>query len=89
MSGRFRNVVPGEVGGLWEAFLVGGAGSIVATLHEVDPRAARDVAVGFHSRWPDKGRTRGAALREAQLAVRAERPATRDWAAHVLIGDAY
>lgn len=88
MSGRFRGKLAGEVGGLWEALMVSGATSLVASLHEVDPAAARDVAQGFYSHWPGAGATRGEALRQAQLAVRAERPEHEHWAAHVLIGDA-
>ncbi|MFO0956420.1 MAG: CHAT domain-containing protein [Isosphaeraceae bacterium] len=87
MSGRFRGRLGGEVGGLWEALLLAGATSIVATLHEVDPGSASDLALAFYEGWLHVGLGRAEALRRAQLEVRRTRPDPARWAAHLLIGD--
>lgn len=87
MSGRFRQRLDGEVGGLWEAWLLAGATSIVATLHEVDPSSARDLALAFYRRRLHDGLGAAEALRQAQLEVRETRPDPAHWAAHLLIGD--
>lgn len=87
MSGRFQSRLEGEVGGLWEAWILAGATAIVATLHEVDPGAARDVAIAFYEGWLNAGLRPAEALRRAQLEVRRSRPDPAQWAAHLLIGD--
>jgi CHAT domain-containing protein len=71
--------------GLVRAFLLAGAGRVVASLWPVDDR----ITAGFMARLYAAlaaGRPPAAALRSAQLAVRAEHPQPIHWAAFALFG---
>ena len=79
---------PGEgVLGMTTAFLAAGARTVVASLWKVDDRTTSDLMIEFYGGL-EAGLTAGAALREAQRAVRARRPAPFYWAGFVIVGDA-
>jgi tetratricopeptide (TPR) repeat protein len=88
LSGRFESALPGEFGGFWEAFLRAGAATLVAPLTHVDPYAASELALDFHTQRLAAKATKAEALRHAQLSVRARHPSPEAWASHVLVGDA-
>jgi CHAT domain-containing protein len=78
----------GLIGIAW-AFMVAGCPRTVATLTKVDSLAARELMVSFHRRMSaDRMRGSAAALRDAQLAMLADRRHAHPfyWASFVLIG---
>lgn len=87
LSGRFEEVLPGEIGGFWEAFLRAGTSTLIAPLTAVKPDHASALALGFHRRRLGPGVGKAEAFREAQLDLRRTHPESEAWAAHVLVGD--
>ena len=73
--------------GLRRAFALAGARAVIMTLWEVPDRYTRDVIVGFYERALSGDRGRSVALREAQLALKEERPDPYFWGAFVCEGD--
>jgi len=88
LSGTFTPGLRNEAGGFWQAFLIGGTSSLLATLTIVDPRMASELVAGFYEHWLRGGRGKGRALAAAQQAMLAEGRSPEDWATHILIGDA-
>ncbi len=88
-SSAGTSVLFGEgVQGLASAFLSAGVPTVIATLWPVDDQATAELVERFY-RAMGRGASAGAALREAQLAVRAH-VATRHpffWAGFVLVGE--
>jgi tetratricopeptide (TPR) repeat protein len=83
VSGTFKTLLRAEVQGFWRAFLVAGASAIVATLVEVDPACAQQIAESFYAELLG-GKTKAESLRSAQLSLRTN---SHLWASHILIGD--
>jgi len=81
-------LIGGEVGGFWEAFLFVGANSLVTTLAFVNPVSAHALAREFYREWRN-GLTKAEALRRAQLRMRQQYGDAQDWASHILVGDHY
>jgi CHAT domain-containing protein len=75
-----------EVVGLTRAFFFAGTPSIIASLWSVDDRPTEMLMECFYTRLQD-GTGNAAALRQAQLDVRAEYPNPYYWAGFVLSGD--
>jgi CHAT domain-containing protein len=48
LSGTFTPGLRNEAGGFWQAFLIGGTSSLLATLTIVDPRMASELVAGFY-----------------------------------------
>jgi CHAT domain-containing protein len=88
LSGTFTPGLRDEAGGFWQAFLIGGTSSLVATLTIVHPRMASELVAGFYEHWLRDGRGKGEALAAAQQAMLADGRPPEDWATHILIGDA-
>jgi CHAT domain-containing protein len=88
LSGTFTAAMKNEVGGFWQAFLVAGAATLVATLTPVDPRRATELVTDFYDHWLGDGLGRAQALRAAQRAMLSAGRGPEDWATHILIGDA-
>ncbi len=86
-SAGFRVRLGSEVGGFWQAFIVAGAKSLVATLFFVDPTYAQRIAADFYRLWQTKKLTKAEALRQVQIAMIGEGIDFRHWASHALIGD--
>lgn len=72
--------------GIAAAFFAAGARSLVASIWEVDDRVTADLMEGFYAGLAD-GKSVAAALREAQLEIRQEKPHPFYWAGFVVIGD--
>jgi CHAT domain-containing protein len=75
--------------GLVRGFLFAGARRVVASLWPVEDRATAELMVRFYRAMETQGLRPAAALRAAQLEIRAERR-WRDpyfWASFVLVGD--
>jgi CHAT domain-containing protein len=87
LSGSFRPTMKNEVGGFWQAFLVAGAASLVATLTKVDPWPASELVAGFYDHWLGGGLGRARALQAAQRAMLAAGRGPDEWATHIVIGD--
>lgn len=79
----------GDLFGLSQAFLQAGAASLVASLWPVPDEATRELMIGFY-RQLLAGQSKAAALRAAQLTLRAGLAHAHPWrwAGFVLIGDA-
>jgi CHAT domain-containing protein len=75
-----------DVVGLTRGLLYAGVSSIVSSLWSVDDLATRDLMVGLYSNLA--GMDKAEALRQAQLAVKKQRPHPFFWAAFVLTGNA-
>lgn len=88
LSGTFTPGLRDEAGGFWQAFLIGGTSSLVATLTIVHPQVASELVAGFYEHWLRDGRGKGEALAAAQQAMLADGRPPEDWATHILIGDA-
>ena len=73
--------------GLRRAFALAGAQTVIMTLWEVPDRYTKEVIVGFYNRALPRTQGRSAALREAQLALKKQRPDPRFWGAFVCEGD--
>lgn len=74
--------------GLRRALVVAGAETVVTSLWKVDDEATRDLMVAYYGAL-ERGGGRGDALRQAQLAMRAD-PARRHpyfWATFIAVGD--
>lgn len=69
---------------LENAFLFAGAGSVVASLWDVDDSATAKLMTAFYERLPREERAR--ALQEAQKTVKAELPHPYFWASFILVG---
>jgi len=74
-----------EWAGLVRAFLLAGAGRVVASLWPVDDRVTARFMAGFH-RALAQGEAPAAALRQAQLSLRGQHPHPFHWAAFALYG---
>jgi hypothetical protein len=75
--------------GLNRAFIYAGTPSVVASLWSVEDEATMELMVAFYDYLENKGYTKGAALRQAQIDV-LQNPATAHpyyWAGFVLTGD--
>jgi CHAT domain-containing protein len=88
LSAAFTPGLRDEAGGFWQAFLIGGTSSLVATLTKVDPRTASELVAGFYEHWLRGGLSKGQALAATQRAMLSAGRPPEDWAAHILIGDA-
>lgn len=84
-TGRFDAARGDEVLGLVRAFLVAGAGRVLAAGWPVDDAATRGFMAAFHGRLA-AGEGAAAALRAAQAATRASHPHPAHWAAFSLWG---
>jgi tetratricopeptide (TPR) repeat protein len=75
--------------GLSRGFIYAGTPSILATLWSVDDKSTAIVMKNFYSNWLKKGMTKPAALRQAQLSLKAipEYSHPFYWAPFVMIGD--
>jgi hypothetical protein len=87
LSGVFGRTVPNEPGGFWQAFLLAGATSLVATLVRVEPRRASELVTGFYDEWLGRGADKAIALQSAQLKMLRSGVAPQYWATHILVGD--
>ncbi|MDT0641397.1 CHAT domain-containing protein [Zunongwangia sp. F363] len=87
MSGRFRLQEGVAIGGFWEAFLHAGATSIIATLAEVHPKDAEQLAQSFYRIWLKGNITKARALQMAQQELREKNTDSFHWARYILIGD--
>jgi CHAT domain-containing protein len=85
-----RSVVGGgdELLGLMRSFLAAGAASLVTTLWAVEDRSTASLMHNFYSRLV-AGKTKGAALRSAQLALMKDPDYSHPyfWAPFFLVGD--
>ena len=84
-----RPLAGGGLGSFARACLSAGAGAVIASGQRIDDEAAGELARRFYRHWLD-GWTIAAALRAAQLEIRAERPEWAHpfyWATYRLIGD--
>jgi CHAT domain-containing protein len=72
--------------GLQRAFILAGAKTLVMSLWSVPDEPTRELMEDFYQRVLS-GRPRAAALREAQLALRAKYPDPYYWGAFVCLGD--
>lgn len=88
LSGTFTPGLRDEAGGFWQAFLIGGTSSLIATLTTVHPRMASELVAGFYEHWLRDGQGKGQALAATQQAMLADGRPPEDWATHILIGDA-
>lgn len=88
LSATFTPGLRDEAGGFWQAFLISGTSSLIATLTTVHPRLASELVAGFYEHWLQDGRGKAHALATAQRAMLAAGRAPEDWATHILIGDA-
>ena len=75
--------------GLSRGFLDAGARNVVASLWQVPDRATAELMTAFYRAFLERGAAPAAALREAQLAVRARRGWSEPyhWASFILIGE--
>ena len=73
--------------GLRRAFSLAGAQTVIMTLWEVPDQYTKDVIVGFYDRALPGSQGRSAALREAQLALKKQRPDPYFWGAFVCEGE--
>ncbi len=73
--------------GLRRAFSLAGAQTVIMTLWEVPDRYTKDVIVGFYDRALSGAQCRSSALREAQLALKEQRPDPYFWGAFVCEGE--
>ena len=87
LSGVFGRTVPNEPGGFWQAFLLAGATSLVATLAMVEPRRASELVIGFYDEWLGRGADKAIALQAAQLKMHRNGVRPEYWATHILVGD--
>jgi hypothetical protein len=87
LSGAFARTVPNEAGGFWNAFLLAGAASLVATLTKVEPGRASELVVAFYEEWLGRGAGKAAALQAAQRRMLAAGVGPEHWATHILVGD--
>ncbi len=74
-----------EIFGITRAFLVAGAERVVASLCAVDDAAAARTMIAFYGAL-NRGASAGAAMREAQLAVRELEAHPYYWASFALVG---
>ncbi len=74
-----------EVIGLTRAFLYAGARAVVSSLWDVDDATTAEFMQSFYAHWRS-GRSRGAALRAAQLEAREQHPHPYFWAPFQLAG---
>jgi len=88
LSAAFTPGLRDEAGGFWQAFLISGTSSLVATLTTVDPLTASELVAGFYERWLRGGLSKGEALAATQRSMLSAGRPPADWAAHILIGDA-
>jgi CHAT domain-containing protein len=84
-TGLGRKVGGDDLVGMTRGFLYAGASNIVASLWEVDDAATMALMQGFYRRLL-AGQPKRAALREAQLELRARFPDPLHWAAFYLTG---
>ena len=75
------------VAGLSRAFLAAGARQVVVSLWKVPDRQTRELMVEFHRFYHNSG-SAAAALRRAQLKMRAKYPDPYYWAAFIAVGSA-
>jgi len=87
LSGVFGRTVPNEPGGFWQAFLLAGATSLVATLAMVEPRRASELVIGFYDEWLGRGADKAIALQTAQQKMLHNGVRPEYWATHILVGD--
>ena len=80
------NTEGNELFGIARGFLYAGAPSLIGSLWPVQDEQTAQLMVAFYSALR-QGLGTAAALREAQLAVRAEHPNPYHWAAFTVIGD--
>lgn len=75
--------------GLSQGFLDAGARNVVASLWQVPDRATAELMSAFYGAFLERGAAPAAALREAQLAVRARRGWSEPyhWASFLLMGE--
>ncbi|HEX5718995.1 MAG TPA: CHAT domain-containing tetratricopeptide repeat protein [Thermoanaerobaculia bacterium] len=75
--------------GLSQGFLDAGARNVVASLWQVPDRATAELMTAFYRSYLQRGTPPAAALREAQLAVRARRGWSEPyhWASFILMGE--
>lgn len=73
--------------GLRRAFAFAGARSVIMTLWEVPDRSTRDIVVKFYALALSGSVDRASALREAQLALKKQRPDPYFWGAIVCEGE--
>ena len=75
--------------GLSQGFLDAGARNVVASLWQVPDRATAELMTAFYRSYLQRGAAPAAALREAQLAVRARRGWSEPyhWASFILLGE--
>ena len=87
LSGVFGRTVPNEPGGFWQAFLLAGATSLVATLAMVEPRRASELVTGFYDEWLGRGADKATALQLTQQKMLRNGVRPQYWATHILVGD--
>ena len=75
-----------DIIGLNRAFLYAGAASVLASLWNVNDSATKDLMSAFYKHL-QRGQSKAAALRLAQIETRAQYPQPYYWAAFVLTGD--
>jgi CHAT domain-containing protein len=84
-SGRSQVIAGDEILGLTRAFLVAGAATLVVSLWIVQDEAAATLMAAWYARLGE-GLCPAAALRAAQLALKADYPHPYYWAPFVLVG---
>jgi CHAT domain-containing protein len=84
-AARMPDDSPAEGLGVAHAFLVAGAGAVVATSRPAGDKLAGRIMAGLYREWPGGGEVSLAdALRRAELAARRETP-EEDWASFRLL----
>jgi len=72
--------------GLRRSFAIAGAKTLVMSMWQVPDLETKELMIDFYTRLKD-GKGRAAALREAQLAIKAVKPNPRYWGAFICQGD--
>lgn len=84
VSGSYIHVLPSEIGGFWEAFLLSGVRTVISTLSYVNPADAHEISMSFYESWLN-GMNKAEALRTAQLRIKNR--GENNWATHIILGD--
>jgi CHAT domain-containing protein len=84
-SGRSEVMVGDEMIGLSRAFLGAGAATLVVSLWLVQDDTTATLMTNWYRHW-QQGKSRAAALRTAQLALKADFPHPYYWAPFILVG---
>jgi CHAT domain-containing protein len=87
MSGIQRVAAGDEPMGFPTAFLLSGAGAVIASNWSIDQNLARDFMLALIAVWSTEGTSLGSALRQAVVTVREHYPHPFHWASFSLFGN--